>query len=314
MKLYPQIAPFSQRHLPVGDGHRLYVEESGNPEGIPVVVLHGGPGGSTSPRMRRYFDPRIWHIILFDQRGAGRSEPAACLEANTTAHLLDDMEAIRGALGIERWLVFGGSWGATLALLYAQRWPERTTGLVLRGTFLFRRRDLDWIFRGGASRFFPDAWQRFIEPIPLSERADPVAAYHRRLCLEDAPESDALAGRWSGWEAACSTLRPNAALRAGYQDNAVAMARIECHYSIHDGFIAENQILENMQRISELPGRIVHGRYDMVCPLEQSMRIHEQWPRSELNIIADAGHSALEPGIERALVEAVADMATEVEG
>lgn len=308
MALYPEITPFSQRHLDVGDGHRLHLEQCGNPRGLPVVVLHGGPGGSTSPRMRRYFDPALWHIILFDQRGAGRSLPAADITANTTDHLLEDMERIREALGIDRWLVFGGSWGATLGLLYAQSRPERTTGLLLRGTFLFRRRDLDWIFRGGVSRIFPDAWEAFVSPIPEDERADMVAAYHRRLCGEVDADRETLAGRWAGWEAACSTLRPNAALRAGYQENATAMARIECHYSMHDGFIAENRILDNMDRLADIPGYIVHGRYDMVCPLEQSMLVHRRWPGSVLEIIDDAGHSALEPGIEKALVAAVEKM------
>lgn len=308
MTLYPEITPFREYWLDVSDGHEMYVEEVGNPDGVPVVVLHGGPGGSCSPNMRRFFDPGHWRVILFDQRGAGRSRPSGALHANTTAHLLSDMERLREALGLSQWLVFGGSWGATLALLYAQQWPGHVLGLVLRGTFLFRRRDLDWLFRGGVARIYPDAWARFTQAVADVDEDDVLAAWYRQLCLEERADAASLASTWAAWEAACSTLAANYALRDGVQPDSLAMARIECHYSWFNGFIEENRILDNMAAIAHLPGHIVHGRYDMVCPLEQSWLVHQAWPGSELEIIDEAGHSALEPGIEAALVRAVATM------
>lgn len=311
MKLYPELKPRRQEHLAVGDGHQLYFEDCGNPDGEPVVVIHGGPGGAVNPRMRRYFDPQHWRIILFDQRGAGRSTPRASLHANTTDHLIADMERLREELGVDRWVLFGGSWGATLALLYAQAHPQRSLGLILRGSFLCRQRDIDWLYRDGAGRFFPEPWQALLDAIPEDERDDIVTACHRRLSGDDADE--ALARLWSGWEAACSTLRHNAALEKGVSGNALPMARIESHYFVNGGFIGENRILERMETINHLPAILVHGRYDMVCPLEQSMELHRRWPASDLRVIPEAGHSAFEPAIERALVQAATDLARQLE-
>lgn len=305
--LYPEIEPWFQHWLPVGDGHELYVEQSGNPDGMPVMVLHGGPGGGCSPRMRRYFDPARWRIILFDQRGAGQSRPFGCLQANTTDHLLADIATLREALGLERFMLFGGSWGATLALLYAQRHPAHVSALVLRGVFLCRDQDLAWLYQDGASRIQPEAWAAFNAPIPEAERGDLVGAYHRRLSAADAePE---LAARWAAWEGACATLLPSAAVMAGFQSRALALARLEAHYFVHRGFMPEGGVLSGMHRLAGLPGVIVHGRYDMVCPVQQATLLQAHWPGSELEIVPDAGHSASEPGLERALVAAVARMA-----
>jgi proline iminopeptidase len=313
MSLYPEIEPSRQFHLPVGDGHELYVEEAGNPAGTPVLVVHGGPGGACSPRMRRYFDPDKWRIILFDQRGAGCSRPSAGVEHNTTEDLIADMERIRTRLDVDRWVVFGGSWGATLALLYAQSRPEQTLGLILRGAFLCRQRDIGWLFTEGASRIYPDAWQRLIEPIPPSERDDLIGAYYQRLIAEPVDNAQDLAARWTGWEGACSTLKPNQSLVSGYQANAMVMARLECHYFQHDGFIRENRILEDMHRIRHLPGILVHGRYDMVCPMEQSWLLHQVWPASRLELVDEAGHSATEPSVQGALVAAAANLLEQLE-
>jgi proline iminopeptidase len=304
MSLFPEIEPHFARHLPVGDGHELYVEECGDPHGIPVVVLHGGPGAGAGPHMRRYFDPERWRIILFDQRGTGRSRSADPLAANTADHLVADMEAIRQYFNIDRWLLWGGSWGATLALLYAQTYPAQTLGLVLRGAFLGRVRDLDWLLRDGASRIFPEAWAAFTGALPEKERHDPVAGYHRRLVEAPDEHLDTWAQRWNAWESACSTLVP------GEPGGAVhpAMARIECHYFYHRNFMADNVLLEHLDRICHLPAILVHGRYDMVCPLEQSRLLHEQWRSADLRVVEQAGHSAREPGIESALVNAARDM------
>src|SRR5690606_4273035 len=238
--LYPETEPWFQRWLAVGDGHELYVEQSGNPDGLPVLVLHGGPGGGCSPHMRRYFDPSRWRIILFDQRGAGRSRPMGGLQANTTEHLLADIALIRRELGIERWMLFGGSWGSTLALLYAQRGPEQVSALVLRGVFLCRREDMDWLYRDGASRIYPEAWASFLGGVPAAEAGDLVAAYYRRLCDDSDPATQqVLAMRWAGWEGACATLLPSPAVMAGFHARALALARIEAHYFAHQGFMPE---------------------------------------------------------------------------
>lgn len=304
MSLFPDIEPRTTEWISVGDGHELYVEECGHPRGIPVVVLHGGPGAGAGPHMRRYFDPERWRIILFDQRGTGRSRARDSLAANTAAHLVADMEVIRRHFNIDRWLLWGGSWGATLALLYAQTHPEQSLGLALRGAFLGRQRDLDWLLRDGASRVFPQAWADFTGPLPEAERREPVAAYHRRLIEAPDEQVETWAWRWNAWEAACSTLIP------GEPGSAVnlSMARIECHYFHNHNFMTENVLLDNLDRIRHLPAILLHGRYDMVCPLEQSRLLHEHWPASDLRVVEQAGHSAREPGIEAALVSAARDM------
>jgi proline iminopeptidase len=305
MSLFPECSPRHSGFLDVGDGHALYYEESGHPEGTPVVVCHGGPGAASAPHMRRYFDPACWRIILFDQRGAGRSRAADRFAQNTPAHLVEDMERLRRYLNIETWLVWGGSWGATLALLYAETHPDRSLGLVLRGTFLARRRDLDWLLRDGANRFFPDAWARLVEPLPEHERADPVSAYHHRLVAAPGSEAETWARRWNAWESACSTLVPP---EPGNEPGSLALAQIECHYFHNENFLPENTIIDRLDTIRHLPAILVHGRYDMVCPPEQSALIAAAWPNAELRMIEQAGHSAREPGIEQALVAAARDM------
>ena len=311
--LYPETEPWFQRWLAVGDGHELYVEQSGNPDGLPVLVLHGGPGGGCSPHMRRYFDPSRWRIILFDQRGAGRSRPMGGLQANTTEHLLADMALIRRELGIERWMLFGGSWGSTLALLYAQRYPEQVSALVLRGVFLCRREDMDWLYRDGASRIYPEAWASFVGGVPAAEAGDLVAAYYRRLCDDSDPAlQQSLAMRWAGWEGACATLLPSPAVLAGFHARALALARIEAHYFAHQGFMPAGGVLAGMPALAQVPGIIVHGRYDMVCPVDQALLLQQHWPAARLEIVPDAGHSASEPSLERALVAAAQALASEV--
>ena len=304
--LYPDIEPFNNFHLEVGDGHRLYVEECGRRGGIPALFLHGGPGAGCEPYHRRFFDPERYHLVLFDQRGAGRSTPHAGLEANTTWHLVEDMERLRRHLGFERWLLFGGSWGSTLALAYAQRHPERVSALVLRGIFLCRPQEIHWFYQEGASRIFPDYWQAFLEPIPVEERHDLVAAYHRLLTGEDELRRMAAAKAWSLWEARTATLctDDNVTAHFGQPHVALAMARIECHYFVNQAFLEPGQLLHDALRLAGIPGIIVHGRYDMICPLENAWALHRRWPDSVLEVIADAGHSAAEPGIRAALVAA----------
>ena len=305
-KLYPAIKPFVKHSLSVEKPHVLYVEECGNPSGIPVVFLHGGPGAGCSPGHRRFFDPDIYRIILFDQRGCGLSKPHAELMGNNTQALIADIESIRSYLGIERWVVFGGSWGSTLGLLYAQAFPERVSGLILRGIFLCRNEDIHWFYQDGASHIFPDYWQDFIEPIPLKERGDLVQAYYRRLSGNDELARMAAAKAWSKWEARCASLTMSADLVSSLADphTALSMARIECHYFVNESFIEPGQILKNIERISHIPTMIVHGRYDMVCPVEQAFLLKEAFPEAALNVIAGAGHSAFEPGIVDALVSA----------
>lgn len=309
--LYPELSPYTVQQLAVANPHVLYVEESGNPAGIPVVFLHGGPGGGTAPWHRRFFDPEHYRIVLFDQRGAGQSTPHAELDGNTTANLVADMEVIRERLGIEQWLLFGGSWGSTLALAYAQAHPERVLGLVLRGIFLCRPEDIYWFYQAGASRLFPDAWEDYLKPIPEAERDDLLQAYHRRLTGDDELARMAAAKAWSVWEGICCTLRPNQHLVDHFADPhvALALARIECHYFINDSFLEPNQLLRDVYRIQHLPAVIIHGRYDVVCPLDNATALHRAWPGSELHIIRDAGHAATEPGIIDALVRATDEFA-----
>ncbi len=304
---YPSIEPFHQFRVKVSDGHELYVEESGNPKGKPVVFLHGGPGGGSEPKQRRFFDPQVYRIVLLDQRGCGRSTPFASLDNNTTWHLVADLEAIRAHLGIERWQVFGGSWGSTLALAYAQTHPERVTELVLRGIFLLRQWEIDWFYQQGTSRLFPDAWQDYLRPIPAHERGDLVAAYFKRLTSSDAAVRREAARAWSQWEGRTSYLLQNESFvdRMGADDFAAAFARIECHYFVNHGWLTEGRgLLEkaNVDKMRHIPGVIVQGRYDVVCPAESAFDLKAAWPEAQLKIVADAGHSAHEPGNIDALI------------
>jgi proline iminopeptidase len=316
MALYPEVEPYRSFNLPVTDPHALYVEECGNPRGIPVVFLHGGPGGGCSPLHRRFFDPARYRIVLFDQRGCGRSTPHAELAGNDTWSLVDDLERIRLHLGIRRWLVFGGSWGSTLALAYAERHPAQVLGLVLRGIFLCRARDVHWFYQSGADRVFPEAWAEFVAPIPADERGDLVAAYHRRLTGADPDVRARCAIAWSVWEARCATLREDPLLVEHYFDvpTALAFARIENHYFMNDAFLHEDQLLRDAHRLADIPGVIVHGRYDLVCPVEQALALHAAWPRAELVIVPDAGHAVTEPGISAALRRATDSFAAQLAG
>jgi proline iminopeptidase len=305
--LYPALEPFDSFALPVSDLHTIHVEQSGNPRGKPVIFVHGGPGGGCDPKHRRFFDPARYRIVLFDQRGCGRSTPHACLDENTTWDLVEDMERIRARLGVDRWMVFGGSWGSTLGLAYAEKHPERVTELVLRGIFLLRKREIDWFYQEGTSRMFPDAWEQYLAPIPTDERGDLLAAYHRRLTDPDPAVRLAAARAWSTWEGRTSCLLPSAELVAkmGGELYATAFARIECHYFVNRGFFArDGQLLDDAHRIADIPGVIVQGRYDVVCPAESAWALSKAWPKAELRIVADGGHSAYEPGIAHELVTA----------
>lgn len=306
-ELYPPIEPYATRRLRVSGIHEIYVEESGRPDGTPVVFVHGGPGGGTDPDQRRFFDPAAYRIVLFDQRGCGKSQPHASLEENTTWDLVDDMERIRTELGIDRWVVFGGSWGSTLALAYAETHPDRVRALVLRGIFLLRPREIRWFYQEGASSIYPDAWEAYVAPIPAGERDDLVAAYHRRLTGHDAAEQLAAARAWATWEGATSRLIPDPALIAHYDQpaTAVAFARIECHYFVNDGFFRDpDQLLDGVDRIRHIPTVIVQGRYDVVCPMTSAWDLHRRWPEADFQVVPDAGHSAKEPGTTSRLVEA----------
>lgn len=316
LTLYPDIKPYAEHRLAVDAPHELYIEESGNPAGIPVIVVHGGPGGGCEDYYRRFFDAERFRIILLDQRGAGRSTPLAELEGNTTADLVADLEIARQFLGIEKWLMFGGSWGSTLSLVYAEAYPERVHGLILRGIFLCRPEDIQWFYQHGASRIFPDHWRDFVAPIPESERDDMVSAYYRRLTSENELEQIQVAKAWSIWEGRCATLHPNPRVveHFGHPHVAIALARIECHYFMNQAFLAPGQILRDAGRLAEIPGVIVHGRYDMVCPLDNALALSDVWPDAELRIIRDAGHSASEPAIIDTLMHACDEMADRIEG
>lgn len=303
---YPEIEPYDSGLADVGDGHRIYWELSGNPAGKPVVFLHGGPGGGASPSHRRLFDPARYNILVFDQRGCGRSLPHASLEANTTWHLVADIEHLRRMVGVERWQVFGGSWGSTLALAYAETHPERVSELVLRGIFTLRRAELLWYYQEGASWLFPDLWEGFVAPIPKAERGDLMAAYRRRLTGDDEAEQLRAAQAWSLWEGSTITLLPNAALTAGFADPryALAFARIENHYFVHGGFMEEGQLIRDAHRLKGIPGVIVQGRYDIACPTRTAHDLHRAWPEADYHLIDDAGHAYDEPGILDALIRA----------
>lgn len=304
--LYPEIEPHRTGRLRVSPLHELYFEECGNPRGKPVVFLHGGPGLGTSPKQRRFFDPQAYRVVLFDQRGCGKSRPYASLEENTTWDLVADMERLRAELGIERWQVFGGSWGAGLALAYAQIHPERVTELVLRGIFLLRQWEIDWFYQAGASAIFPDAWEEYLAPIPEAERGDLLRAYHRRLTGPDAGERRGCALAWSRWEARTSFLLPDEEYvsHLGDPEVAAAFARIECHYFLHQGFFAGREPLAMVDRFRHIPAVIVQGRYDLVCPMETAWALHRAWPEADFRIVPDAGHASYEPGITHELVEA----------
>jgi len=308
-ELYPPIDPYRTGYLRVSDVHRLYFEESGNPKGKPVVFLHGGPGGGTDPKMRRFFDPRRYRIVLFDQRGCGRSKPHASLVDNTTWHLVDDIERLREHLGIERWQVFGGSWGSTLALAYAQKHPSRVTELVLRGIFLCRRQEIDWFYQDphGAGALFPDRWDEYVAPIPPRERGDMVRAYYRRLTSRSRAVMQRAASAWSLWEGATSYLRTTEEDLKRFRSAkfTAAFARIECHYFINGAFFDEDgQLLRDVGRVRKIPAVIVQGRYDVVCPMRSAWELAKAWPEAELRVVPDAGHSANEPGITAELVRA----------
>ncbi|WP_269618502.1 prolyl aminopeptidase [Zhongshania sp. BJYM1] len=312
LTLFPDIKPYLTHHLPVQSPHILYVEESGNPDGIPVLFVHGGPGAGCSPRARCFFDPERYRIILFDQRGCGRSEPHACLENNSTSALIDDMEHIRQHLKIDDWVLFGGSWGSTLSLAYTQAHASRVRAMILRGIFLCRPKELDWFYgEDGAKKVFPDYWQEFSDCVTPRDGENRIQAYHRVLHGENEVARMSAAKAWSLWEARCSTLRPHHDIEDHLMDahTAVSMSHIETHYFVNHAFLEENQLLNNMAVIENIPGIIVHGRYDMICPLENAVELHQLWPSSELHIIRDAGHSAFEPSISDALVKASNDIA-----
>jgi proline iminopeptidase len=305
--LYPPIEPYDQGFLAVSSLHTLYYEQCGNPAGKPVVFLHGGPGGGIDPIYRQYFDPSRWRVVLFDQRGCGKSRPYAELRENTTWDLVADIERLRQHLGIDRWFVFGGSWGSALALAYGQTHPQACLGFILRGIFLLRPFELRWFYQSGASYFFPDAWEHYLEPIPPEERDDLLAAYHRRLNDPDPQVRLRAARAWSVWEASTSKLIPSPELieRFGRGEFAEAFARIECHYFVHGGFLdPEDQLLRGVGRLRHLPAVIVQGRYDVVCPPISAWELHQAWPEAEFRMIPDAGHSITEPGIRTALLEA----------
>jgi proline iminopeptidase len=305
--LYPAIEPYRSGWLRVSPLHEIYWEESGNPKGKPALFVHGGPGAGADPRSRRFFDPKRYRIVVFDQRGCGRSRPHASLEDNTTWHLVSDIERLRAFLGIERWLVFGGSWGSTLALAYSQAHPRRVSELVLRGIFMLRKWEIDWFYQDGAGALFPDRWENYLAAIPRRERGDLVGAYYRRLTSPSRATRVRAARAWSIWEAATSHLITDDANidKWGEEDFAVAVARIECHYFVNRGFLRrEDQLLRGVARIRHIPSVIVQGRYDVVCPIRTAWDLHRRWPEADLRVVPDAGHSALEPGNTHELVSA----------
>ncbi|MBN3751585.1 prolyl aminopeptidase [Paraburkholderia sp. Tr-20389] len=310
--MYPPIEPYAHGHLDTGDGHQVYWERCGNPAGKPVVFLHGGPGSGCSPEHRRLFDPERYDILLFDQRGCGRSMPYASLENNTTWHLVADIERLRDMIGAEKWLVFGGSWGSALALAYAETHPERVSEMVVRGIFTLRRAELLWYYQDGASWLFPDLWEEYLAPIPVNERDDLMAAYHRRLTGDDETAKLDAARAWSRWEGRTITLLPDQTLTDHYSDGhfALAFARIENHYFVNNGFVDEGQLLRDAHRLAHIPGVIVQGRYDMATPARTAWDLSKVWPHATLEIVPDAGHAYNEPGILKALIAATDRFAT----
>lgn len=313
--LFPEIHPDKTHRLKVDDTHELYIEECGDADGIPVLFVHGGPGAGCEKYHRRFFDPNVYRIILFDQRGAGRSTPHATLQNNTTQDLVEDMEKIREFLGVDRWMLFGGSWGATLSLVYAETHPARVLGLVLRGIFLCRPKEIQWFYQDGANRIFPDYWKDFIQPIPKKERGDLVAAHYKRLTGDDEVARMASAKAWSLWEGRTATLTPKHKVvdYLGTPRVALALARIEAHYFMNNSFLKDGQILRDAKKIKDIPGYIVHGRYDLICPLESAFDLADVWPGSQLEIIPNSGHSASEPAIIDALVQATVGMVLRID-
>lgn len=306
-EMYPDIEPYDTGMLTVSDIHKVYYEQSGNKTGKPVIFLHGGPGGGTSPRDRTFFDPAVYRIVLMDQRGAGKSTPAAELRENTTWHLVADIEKLRNHLGVDKWVVFGGSWGSTLSLAYAETHPDRVKALILRGIFTLRRRELIWFYQDGASIIFPDAWEGYLKPIPEVERFDLISAYYRKLTSDDETIRTEAAKAWSKWEMTTSRLfvDPEYIVRAEADTWALQFARIECHYFVHGGFMEfDGQLLKNVDKIRHIPTTIVQGRYDLVCPMDTAWELHKAFPEAEFHIIPDAGHSNKEPGTQAKLVEA----------
>lgn len=303
---YPEIEPFETGMLDVGDGHQIYWERFGTKGAKPAVFLHGGPGGATSPSHRRLFDPALYDVILFDQRGCGKSTPHASIEANTTWHLVADIERLRQMIGAEQWLVFGGSWGSTLALAYAETHPERVSELVLRGIYTLTRAELDWYYQFGVSEMFPDKWERFCAPIPEDERHEMMAAYRRRLTGTDREEQLRCAVAWSSWEGETITLLPNPDYSDHFYDPefALAFARIENHFFVHAGWLEEGQLLRDADKLKDIPGVIIHGRYDMPCPAKYAWALHKAWPKADFHLIEGAGHAYLEPGILDQLIRA----------
>jgi proline iminopeptidase len=303
---YPEIEPYETGMLDVGDGHTIYWERVGTKGAKPAVFLHGGPGGASSPLQRRLFDPALYDVILFDQRGCGKSTPHASLEANTTWHLVADIERLREMMGVEQWLVFGGSWGSTLALAYAETHPEHVSELVLRGIYTLTRPELDWYYQFGVSEMFPDKWERFIAPIPEDERHEMMAAYRRRLTGTDREEQLRCAIAWSNWEGETITLLPNPDYSAhfGEAEFALAFARIENHFFVHDGWMEDGQLLRDAHKLADIPGVIIHGRYDMPCPAKYAWALHKAWPKADFHLIEGAGHAYLEPGILDQLIRA----------
>ncbi|MFC1619231.1 prolyl aminopeptidase [Candidatus Neomarinimicrobiota bacterium] len=305
-ELYPSINPYHEENLPVSDIHTIHYEECGNPDGKPVLFVHGGPGGGIETIYRQYFHPDKYRVILVDQRGSGKSIPHAELLENTTRHLIEDMERVRKNAGVDRWLVFGGSWGSTLGLAYAQAHPDQVTGLILRGIFLCRDEEIQWFYQDGASRVFPDFWEQYLKPIPPAERNDLLQAYYKRLTGKDPGERQRAAEAWSVWEGSTSKLLFDESLadRFGQSEFSLAFARIECHYFVNHAFLKPNQLLNNVDRIRHIPGVIVQGRYDMVCPMTSAWDLHRTWPEAEFHVVPDAGHSMTEAGIRSKLIEA----------
>lgn len=308
---YPPLKTNETYEIKVQEPHVLHVEECGDPNGIPVVVIHGGPGGGCDSQMRCFFDPEVYRIILFDQRGCGQSTPHAELQDNNTAALLEDMEVIREKLNVDKWVVFGGSWGSTLGLVYAQAFPERVMAMILRGIFLGREEDIQWFYQHGTRHMFPDHWHEFASVVPANDQDDIVKGYYNLLTSNDELHRMAAAKAWAKWEAQCATLDPNPKLVDKYNEASFALSfsRIECHYFINNCFLKPNQILNHMERIQHIPGILIHGRYDMVCPLENAWLLHRAWENSTLNIIRDAGHAATEPGILDELIYATQEVA-----
>jgi len=306
MELFPNIEPFNAFYLPVSDLHTIYVEESGNKNGKPVIFLHGGPGGGVDPKYRRYFNPDKWRIIMFDQRGCGKSTPFAELKENTTWDLVDDIEKIRKHLSIDRWVVYGGSWGSTLSLAYSQTYPDSCKALILRGIFLVRKKEIHWFYQEGASKIFPDDWQSFIAPIPIEKRDNLLEAYYNLLIGKDSSKKIEAAKAWSTWEGSTVRLIQDKDFIGDFSDEkfAEAFARIESHYFMNNAwFNSDNHLIENVDKIRHIPAVIIHGRYDVICPVENAWELHQAWPESELHIIPDAGHSIFEEGIKDKILE-----------